>query len=196
MSNALDQVLNLLSSELLLNSLKDVVSADTLYFIAQMGNGVGPEVYDTIPADMKKAPSDLKSAYGQAYFYNTLAIRRALRLEDENKITSAPARILFQNFGKLAEESKVVDRGVSSLCNRTGFGCPVQSPSQVLDSTIRAVQAAKLPSEDNDKIVSQLRSNRTKLMVNRSLPWLVLVGVGAAAFSVAGKTMYLKGSAS
>ena len=151
---------------------------DLAYFLANIGNGVGTEAYEDIPANMQRGPVTTKEAYTQAFYFTALAAERAIRLQDQGKVTYESALSLFQYLSDLNEQAEVISSGTNLACEYAGASCPVPGAAKVLLDTIQAIEAANLPEEDTEILVSILKKNRNKVTMRQAVPFVLLFAVG------------------
>ena len=139
-----------------------------------------PTVYATVPAAMKAVPWNLPDAYVQAMYWMSLAIKRAAydKNESAKKVLSSQYILLSQEAAA-AEASWSTPRGLA--CNLTGYGCERKGRAEVLKAVYDFIFMSSLAQADKDQILPVLSSARNGALFSQALPFILLVGLGAAA---------------
>jgi len=154
----------------------DGLEEDVMYYAAQTGAGIGPEVYTAIPDRMNRAPKDQIEAYAQASYFVALAARRAAQLEDEGTLAPGAKAFLQARLAELAQESKLAQADTNFVCANTGYWCPVRGAGTVLRDTIQVIEDSGLPDQERVRMTTILRKSRTAVLLKQAVPWLILAG--------------------
>jgi hypothetical protein len=144
--------------------------------LAYAGVSADRSIYNELEPRMTKAPSDLMVAYEQAAYFIAVGARRA----DYDGNDQASDYLLAQ-LTALNEEASAVEEKISLLCSYGGVMCPKGGSAKVLSHAIEAIESSDLSSDDQARIVTILKSNKRAVQIRRAIPWIALVGVGAAA---------------
>jgi len=153
---------------------------DTMVYKAQAGSGIEPGVYEELDYRMTKPPKNLMEAYEQASYFVAIAALRARRLEEEGNPAAGHTFLLAQ-LNSLVQEAQRAKDDVGMVCSWTGLWCPVRGSGAVLNDAIEVIEDSQLPDEERVRMTTILRKSKRAVQFRQAVPWLVLVGVGAAA---------------